>query len=114
MIACLWVILEYRKNRKTELQATLPNQGHEDILDDAPPVVAPPMIGAALASTHTTISAQSPAPTSHRSGGTLAAILGGGSCGSPCGSPFPHIVGSRNHRGFVAFLIYSFKDGIPA
>ena len=77
VIACLWVILEYRK---MELQATLPNQVHEDNLDDAPPVVTPPMIGAAPARTHTTISAQSPAPTSRRTGGILAAILGGSSC----------------------------------
>ena len=80
VIACLWVILEYRKNRKTELPATLPNQGYQDNLDDAPPVVTPPMIGAAPARTHTTISAQSPAPTSRRTGGILAAILGGSSC----------------------------------
>ena len=80
VVDCLWVILECRKNRKTELQATLPNQGHEDILDDAPPVVAPPMLGAAPAGTHTTIYAQSPAPTSRRTGGILAAILGGSSC----------------------------------
>ena len=49
-------------------------------VNDAPPVVTLPMIGAAPARTHTTISAQSPAPTSRRTGGILAAILGGSSC----------------------------------
>ena len=100
VIACLWGIIDYRKNRKAELQVTLPNQGHEDTLP-------------ALTNTHMTISAQSPAPTSRRSGGTLAMILGGGSIISVFIAGLALILLALiiivGLVGFVVFLIYLFN-----